>query len=144
MTDKSAARAIVDTLLANKVDTVFGLPGAQMYPLFDALHASSAQIRTIGARHEQGLAYMAFGYARSSGRLGVYSPVPGPGVLNASAAMCTSLGACAPTLCLTGEIPSAFRGKGRGHLHELPDQLTIGDLRIRVVDQPHGLSLIHI
>ena len=125
MTERTTARAIVDTLLANDVDTVFGLPGAQMYPLFDALHQSSDRIRTIGARHEQGLGYMAFGYARSTGRLGVYAPVPGPGVLNTTAAMCTALGACAPTLCLTGEIPSAFVGKGRGHLHELPDQLGI-------------------
>ncbi|MDB5583004.1 MAG: hypothetical protein JWR80_8180 [Bradyrhizobium sp.] len=125
MTERSTAQAIVDTLLANGVDTVFGLPGAQMYPLFDALHQSSQNVRTIGARHEQGLAYMAFGYARSTGRLGVYAPVPGPGVLNTTAAMCTALGACAPTLCLTGEIPSMFVGKGRGHLHELPDQLGI-------------------
>ena len=125
MTQKTAAQAMVDALIANDVDTVFGLPGAQMYPLFDALYGAGDRIRTIGARHEQGLAYMAFGYARSSGRLGVYSPVPGPGVLNATAAMCTSLGACAPTLCLTGEVPSQFKGKGRGHLHELPDQLGI-------------------
>ena len=125
MTEKTAAKAIVDALQINGVDTVFGLPGAQMYPLFDSLYEASATIRTIGARHEQGLAYMAFGYARSSGRLGVYSPVPGPGVLNATAAMCTSLGACTPTLCLTGEIPSMFKGMGRGHLHELPDQLGI-------------------
>ncbi len=125
MTEKSSAQGMVDALLANGVDTVFGLPGAQMYPLFDALHGASPRIRTIGARHEQGLGYMAFGYARSTGRLGVYSPVPGPGLLNASAAMCTALGACAPTLCLTGEIPSDFVGKGRGHLHELPDQLGV-------------------
>jgi acetolactate synthase-1/2/3 large subunit len=116
---------MVDALIVNGVDTVFGLPGAQMYSLFDELHQSRNRVRTIGARHEQGLAYMAFGYARSTGRLGVYSPVPGPGMLNASAAMCTSLGACAPTLCLTGEIPSMFKGQGRGHLHELPDQLGI-------------------
>jgi acetolactate synthase-1/2/3 large subunit len=96
-----------------------------MYPLFDALYNYQDKIRTIGARHEQGIAYMAFGYARSSGRLGVFSPVPGPGMLNTTAAMCTSLGTCSPTLCLTGEVPSPFYGIGRGHLHELPDQLGI-------------------
>jgi len=123
--EKSAAQAMVESLLVHGVDTVFGLPGAQMYPLFDALHVHQDKIRTIGARHEQGIAYMAFGYARSSGRLGVYSPVPGPGMLNTTAAMCTSLGTCSPTLCLTGEVPSAFYGMGRGHLHELSDQLGI-------------------
>jgi acetolactate synthase-1/2/3 large subunit len=96
-----------------------------MYPLFDAFYEQSDKIRVIGARHEQGLAYMAFGYARSTGKLGVFSPVPGPGVLNTGAAMCTALGACAPVLCLTGEVPSAFKGQGRGHLHELPDQLAL-------------------
>ena len=119
----SGGEAIVDSLMANGVDTVFGLPGVQMYPLFDALHQASNTIRTIAARHEQACAYMAFGYARSTGRPGVFSVVPGPGVLNASAAIATALGASAPVLCLTGQIPSDFIGRGRGHLHELPDQL---------------------
>jgi acetolactate synthase-1/2/3 large subunit len=68
---------------------------------------------------------MAFGYARSTGRPGIYAVVPGPGVLNTGAALCTALGCNAPVLCLTGQTPSAFLGKGRGHLHELPDQLGV-------------------
>src|ERR1700727_4034425 len=115
--------AIASALIANGVDTVFGLPGAQMYPFFDALQQRSDRIRTIGARHEQACGYMAFGYARSTGRPGVYAVAPGPGVLNTGAALCTALGCNAPVLCLTGQTPSAFLGKGRGHLHELPDQL---------------------
>jgi acetolactate synthase I/II/III large subunit len=115
--------AIVDALIANGVTSLFGLPGVQMYPLFDALQQHSGKIRTYGARHEQTCGYMAFGYARSTGRPGVFSVVPGPGVLNTSAALCTALGANAPVLCLTGQVPSAFIGRGRGHLHELPDQL---------------------
>ena len=87
----SGGEAIVDSLKANGVDTVFGLPGVQMYPLPDALHQASNTIQTIGARHEQACAYMAFGYARSTGRPGVFSVVPGPGVLNASAAIATAL-----------------------------------------------------
>jgi acetolactate synthase-1/2/3 large subunit len=125
MAEKSAADAIVETLIANGVDTVFGLPGAQTYPLFDALHRRRDRLRTIGARHEQGIGYMAFGYARSTGRLGVFAPVPGPGMLNTTAALCTALGTCSPVLCVTGEVPSDFRGKGRGHLHELSDPLGI-------------------
>ena len=115
--------AIVDALITNGVTSLFGLPGVQMYPLFDALQQHSDQIRTYGARHEQTCGYMAFGYARSTGRPGVFSVVPGPGVLNTSAALCTALGANAPVLCLTGQVPAAFIGRGRGHLHELPDQL---------------------
>ncbi|MBS1181595.1 MAG: hypothetical protein H6Q99_1475 [Proteobacteria bacterium] len=119
----SGGRAIVDALIANGVDTVFGLPGAQTYPLFDALALSAGHIRTYSARHEQASGYMAFGYARSTGRPGVFSVVPGPGVLNAGAALITALGCCAPVLLITGNIPSTFEGRGRGHLHEIPDQL---------------------
>src|SRR5258708_11600029 len=79
MTSTSGGEAIVNGLVAHGVDTVFGLPGAQIYGLFDAFH--QAQLKVIGARHEQACGYMAYGYARSSGRPGVFSVVPGPGVL---------------------------------------------------------------
>ena len=117
----STADAIVQSLISHGVDTVFGIPGVQTYPLFDALARSG--LRVIGARHEQTVAYMAFGYAQATGRTGVYSVVPGPGFLNASAALISAYGASAPVVCITGEIPSAFIGRGLGHLHELPDQL---------------------
>jgi acetolactate synthase I/II/III large subunit len=121
MTSMTGGEAIVSGLVAHGVDTVFGLPGAQIYGLFDAFH--QAQLKVIGARHEQACGYMAYGYARSSGKPGVFSVVPGPGVLNAGAAMLTAFGANEPVLCLTGQVPTAFLGKGRGHLHEMPDQL---------------------
>ena len=121
MTSTSGGEAIVGGLVAHGVDTVFGLPGAQTYGLFDAFQ--QAQLKVIGARHEQACGYMAFGYARSTGRPGVFSVVPGPGVLNAGAALLTAFGCNEPVLCLTGQVPTPFLGKGRGHLHEMPDQL---------------------
>jgi acetolactate synthase I/II/III large subunit len=121
MTSMTGGEAIVSGLVAHGVDTVFGLPGAQIYGLFDAFH--QAQLKVIGARHEQACGYMAYGYARSSGKPGVFSVVPGPGVLNAGAALLTAFGSNEPVLCLTGQVPTAFLGKGRGHLHEMPDQL---------------------
>jgi acetolactate synthase I/II/III large subunit len=121
MTSMTGGEAIVSGLVAHGVDTVFGLPGAQIYGLFDAFH--QAQLKVIGARHEQACGYMAYGYARSTGKPGVFSVVPGPGVLNAGAAMLTAFGANEPVLCLTGQVPTVFLGKGRGHLHEMPDQL---------------------
>jgi acetolactate synthase I/II/III large subunit len=121
MTLSSGGQAIVNGLVAHGVDTVFGLPGAQIYGLFDAFQ--QAQLKVIGARHEQACGYMAFGYARSTGRVGVFSVVPGPGVLNAAAALLTAFGSNEPVLCLTGQVPTQFLGKGRGHLHEMPDQL---------------------
>src|SRR5213082_687739 len=121
MTVSSGGEAIVSGLIAHGVDTVFGLPGAQIYGLFDAFQ--QAQLKVIGARHEQACGYMAYGYARATGKPGVFSVVPGPGVLNAGAALLTAFGANEPVLCLTGQVPTAFLGKGRGHLHEMPDQL---------------------
>lgn len=117
----STAEAIVESLTSHGIDTVFGIPGVQTYPLFDAMARSG--LRVIGARHEQTVAYMAFGYAQATGRTGVYSVVPGPGFLNSSAALISAYGASVPVLCITGEIPSRFIGRGLGHLHELPDQL---------------------
>jgi acetolactate synthase I/II/III large subunit len=121
MTSMTGGEAIVSGLVAHGVNTVFGLPGAQIYGLFDAFQ--QAQLKVIGARHEQACGYMAYGYARSTGKPGVFSVVPGPGVLNAGAAMLTAFGSNEPVLCLTGQVPTAFLGKGRGHLHEMPDQL---------------------
>jgi acetolactate synthase-1/2/3 large subunit len=121
MASTSGGEAIVGGLVAHGVDTVFGLPGAQIYGLFDAFQ--QAQLRVIGARHEQACGYMAFGYARSTGKPGVFSVVPGPGVLNAGAALLTAFGANEPVLCLTGQVPTKFLDQGRGHLHEMPDQL---------------------
>jgi acetolactate synthase-1/2/3 large subunit len=121
MASTSGGEAIVGGLVAHGVDTVFGLPGAQIYGLFDAFQ--QAQLRVIGARHEQACGYMAFGYARSTGKPGVFSVVPGPGVLNAGAALLTAFGGNEPVLCLTGQVPTKFLGQGRGHLHEMPDQL---------------------
>ena len=114
---------MLEAVAAQGVDTIFGLPGGQLDHFFDAIYAAGDRIRLIGTRHEQGAAYMAFGYARSTGKVGTYCVVPGPGVLNTAAALCTAYACNAPVLCLTGQIPSTAIGRGRGELHELPDQL---------------------
>ncbi len=119
----STGEAVVRSLIRNGVDTVFGIPGVHTYGFTDALYEHRNQIRFIVNRHEQGSGYMAYGYAKSTGRVGVFTCVPGPGVLNAGAALCTAYGANAPVLCITGNIQSYNIGRGRGILHELPDQL---------------------
>ena len=118
----TGGEAIVNAISAHGVDTVFALPGVQTYPLMDALKKAENSIRVIGPRHEQSAAYMAMGYARATGRPGVFSVVPGPGVLNTGAALCTAVAINTPLLLLTGQVPSPFLGRGRGHLHEIPDQ----------------------
>ena len=117
----TAGEAVAKSLVAHGVETMFGIPGVHMYGFNDAV--AKEPIDFITTRHEQGAGYMAFGYAKSSGKTGVYSVVPGPGMLNSSAALCTAYGANTPILCVTGNIMSHLIGKGRGQLHELPDQL---------------------
>ena len=123
MARMTGGEAIVDGLLRHGIETVFGLPGVQVYGLFDALARNANRIRLINARHEQSTAYMALGYTCASGRPSAYAVVPGPGVLNTTAALATAWGLNAPVLCLTGQVPSMMIGRGRGQLHELPDQL---------------------
>ena len=92
---------------------------------FNALHDEGNAIRVLNARHEQGVAYMALGYAMASGKVGAYTVVPGPGLLNTTAALATAYGVGARVLCVTGQIPSAQIGRGLGMLHEIPDQLGV-------------------
>ena len=121
----TGGEAIVAALIGQGIDTIFGLPGVQNDALFAALYDARAAIRLIHTRHEQGAAYMALGYALSSDRVGVYSVVPGPGLLNTTAALATAYSTNARVLCLTGQILSSSIGRGYGLLHEIPDQLGI-------------------
>ena len=123
MTERmTGGEAVIRTLARFGVDTVFGLPGIQLDPLFDALYGQRQSIRTYHTRHEQGSAYMAMGYAQASGKVGVFAGVPGPGILNATAALATAAGSNVPVLGLTGQIPSRQIGLGLGIPHELRDQ----------------------
>ena len=129
-TSKSVAmftggQAMVESLIDHRVDTVFGIPGVQLDPLFDAFHARRNQIRMVHTRHEQGAAFMALGYAQASDKTGVFAVVPGPGLLNAMAAVSTAVAANAPVLGITGQIPSYQIGRGFGMAHELRDQLAM-------------------
>ncbi len=125
MVNITGGEAIVKSLMAQGVDTIFGLPGVQNDYFYNAIYDEGDKIRVIHPRHEQGTAYMALGYALSSDKIGVYSVVPGPGFLNTTAALSTAYATNAKVLCLTGEIPSAHIGQGIGLLHEIPDQLGI-------------------
>jgi acetolactate synthase-1/2/3 large subunit len=125
MTRMTGGQALVRALEAHGVDTIFGIPGVQMDHFFNALHDERNAIRVIHTRHEQGAAYMAFGYAAATGRVGTYAVVPGPGLLNTTAALSTAYANNTPVLCVSGQIPSQLIGRGVGVLHEIPDQLAL-------------------
>lgn len=119
----SGSDALVGSLRANDIDTLFALPGGQLDDLFDSVYRTNGGLKLIRSRHEQGAAYMAYGAALSTGKPSVYSVVPGPGVMNTMGALSTIWATKTPVMCLTGQIPSWGIGTGRGYLHEIPDQL---------------------
>jgi len=123
MTRLSTAEATVETLLRHGLDTVYALPGLHNDPLFDAFYHAADRLRVIHPRHEQTAAYMALGAALASGKPQAFAVVPGPGLLNAGAAMLTAYGMNAPVIGLIGQIPQADIDRGHGHLHEIHDQL---------------------
>jgi len=93
---KTGAQILMESLIKEGVDTIFGYPGGAVLNIYDEL--LNYPIRHVLVRHEQGAAYMAYGYARSTGKVGVYCVVPGPGVLNTTAALATAYGANTPVL----------------------------------------------
>lgn len=125
MAIKTGGEAVVEALMAQGIDTLFGLPGVQNDWLYNALFDRRDKIKVIHTRHEQGTSYMALGYTQATGKPAVFNVVPGPGILNASAGLATAYSLNAKVLCLTGQIHSANIGKGKGDLHEIPQQSEI-------------------
>jgi acetolactate synthase-1/2/3 large subunit len=121
----TGGEAAVKSLHAHGVKTLFCIPGVQNDWFFNALYDGGKGIRVIHTRHEQGAAYMALGYAQATGDVAMFSVVPGPGLLNASAALATAYALNAKVFCLTGQIPSQSIGKEEGVLHEINNQLDI-------------------
>ncbi|MDW6023016.1 5-guanidino-2-oxopentanoate decarboxylase [Mesorhizobium sp. BAC0120] len=111
---------IVQTLAANGVDTVFGIPGVHTIELYRALDGSG--ITHITPRHEQGAGFMADGYARVTGRPGVCFAITGPGLTNIATAMGQAYGDSIAMLVISTVNSAGAMGSGAGHLHELPDQ----------------------
>ena len=121
----SIANLAVRALIENGIDTLYCLPGVQNDGFFDALFDNTDHLTPIQARHEQGAAYMAMGAALATGTPQAFCVVPGPGFLNATAALSTAYAVNAPVLALVGQIPTGAQGKGHGLLHEIPDQFAI-------------------
>ena len=118
----TVAELVVETLIQNGIDRLYCLPGVQNDDFFDALYDAQNRLTPIQTRHEQGAAYMALGAALATGRPQAFAVVPGPGFLNAGAALATAYATNAPVMALVGQIPLRTIGKGFGLLHELPDQ----------------------
>jgi thiamine pyrophosphate-dependent acetolactate synthase large subunit-like protein len=147
----TVAERLVRRLCEHGVRDVFGYPGGQLTPLYDALHpqrqAGSAlpPIRHLLARHEQAAAFMADGYARATGRPGVCLAVCGPGVFNAFTPLATAYTDSVPLLMISGQVAQTggvAAGLRSGYYHEneqLAAAVTMTKWRVSVDD---GASLV--
>jgi acetolactate synthase-1/2/3 large subunit len=121
---RTIAQQVVEALRVTGIDTLFCLPGVQNDDFFDAL-VDAPDIRPVVSRHEQGAAYMANGASLVAGTPAAFCVVPGPGMLNAGAALTSGYWSNARSLAIVGEIPTSARGRAFGVLHELVDQHAI-------------------
>jgi acetolactate synthase I/II/III large subunit len=121
-TSMTGGEALAEQLAREGVRDIFGVPGVQLDYAVDGLAKLGGRITYWNTRHEQTTAYMADGYARTTGDIGVCMVVPGPGLLNALAGVATAFACSSRVLCIAGQIPSSAIGRGLGLLHEIPEQ----------------------
>ncbi len=103
-TPLTGAQAVLEALIAEGVDTIFGYPGGAIMPIYDALYDYSEKIRHILVRHEQGSIHAAQGYARTSGRVGVVFATSGPGATNLVTGLADAMIDSNPVVCITGQV----------------------------------------
>ncbi|WP_299239014.1 biosynthetic-type acetolactate synthase large subunit [Sulfurihydrogenibium sp.] len=106
--EKRGADIVVDVLIKEGVDTIFGLPGGAIMEVYDALF--DAPIRNILARHEQAACHMADGYARATGKVGVVIATSGPGATNLVTGLATAYMDSIPLVAITGQVPRHYIG----------------------------------
>jgi thiamine pyrophosphate-dependent acetolactate synthase large subunit-like protein len=136
---RNGGAAVVETLAAHGVDTIFGIPGTHNLELYR--HFEGNGLRAITPRHEQGAGYAAEAYARVSGRPGVVVTTSGPGLTNAMTAAATAYAESQPVLLLSSGMPTGAEGRDLGQLHEAKnitgamDQLVAWSRRVGSADE---------
>lgn len=107
----TGAEILVECLLEQGVDTIFGFPGGAVLNIYDALYKYQDRIRHILTSHEQGAAHAADGYARASGKVGVCLATSGPGATNLVTGIATAYMDSIPMVAITGNVPLSLLGK---------------------------------
>ncbi|QAR31385.1 biosynthetic-type acetolactate synthase large subunit [Ornithobacterium rhinotracheale] len=102
--------AVIQCLLQENVDTIFGYPGGAIMPIYDSLYDYQGQIKHILTRHEQGAIHAAQGYARVSGKVGVCFATSGPGATNLVTGLADAYIDSTPVVCITGQVGSSLLG----------------------------------
>ena len=107
----SGAKIVVETLIEQGCDTVFGYPGGQVINLFDELYIARDRVNHILTAHEQGAAHAADGYARATGKVGVVIATSGPGATNLVTGIATAFLDSVPLVAITGNVPCSLIGR---------------------------------
>ncbi len=123
MARMTAARALIESLRAQGVDTIFGIISSHTMEIFDALYDHQDAIRFISTRHEQAAAMMADGYARVTGKPGVCLTSTGPGAANSMGGLGEAYDASSPVLTITSSAEEQLYERGLGTMHETKNQL---------------------
>lgn len=105
----SGSEILMECLLREGVDVMFGYPGGAILPTYDAM-TKYPQIRHVLVRHEQGASHMADGYARATGKVGVAIATSGPGATNLVTGIATAMMDSSPIVCITGQVPRGAIG----------------------------------
>ena len=121
MATRIGGHLVAESLAALGAEAAFGVPGVHALPIWEGLRDGS--IAVYGTRTELAAGFAADGYARSSGRPAPLLLSTGPGALNSLTALMEAASAHVPVVAVSSQIPSHLIGRGRGYLHELPDQL---------------------
>ena len=138
----TVGEALVQKLERAGFEVAFGIPGVHNLELYRGLKRST--IRHVAARHEQGLGFMADGYARAAGKPAVCFTITGPGLTNIASAMGQALADSIPMLVISTENRRSEVGSRRGFLHEMPAQFAVGSslarlsLRLETAEQLDG------
>ncbi len=106
----SGAEAVIRSLLAEKVDLLFGYPGGAIMPVYDALFHYQQALKHVLTRHEQGAIHAAQGYARATGKVGVVMATSGPGATNLITGIADAMIDSTPLVCITGQVGSHLLG----------------------------------
>lgn len=109
-TQLSGSQAVLEALIQEDVDTLFGYPGGAIMPIYDALYDYNDKLQHILVRHEQGGIHAAQGYARTSGRVGVAFATSGPGATNLVTGLADAMIDSNPIVCITGQVFASLLG----------------------------------
>ncbi len=123
MVTMTAGRAVVRALIDEGIDTVFGIPGAQNLEIYDGLFEYREQIQHIVTRHESGAGFMADGFARASGKVGVSLTIGGPGLTNNSTPLGQAFSDSSPLLVISTQSQTDDIDRDIGAHHQMLDQL---------------------